>query len=357
MKDINSIQFIDSLAEITRHRDREIIEHSLLRTLLEYDPSFDYWLYRVMAPQPEVTLGLLAYASHKDIVTAEHIRKHELPQYVHEAVIEVINTGKIVTADNNPEDPERKIIYPAFNANDEIFAVLIQSTDTNNYERQRLIHGFLRIYSNYLELIEITKRDKLTGLLNRETLESEITRILIQNASDGKPMAPPKALINNDARTYKGELTYWLGVLDIDFFKSINDNYGHLYGDEILILVARLMEESVRSHDLVFRYGGEEFVILLRAYDLNDALAAFERIRTTIRNHNFAKIEKLTVSQGVRQILNQPGSAEVIAEADAALYYAKEHGRDQIQVYEILLAEGKIEAKTEEFESGGVQFF
>ena len=136
-----------------------------------------------------------------------------------------------------------------------------------------------------------------------------------------------------------------IGVIDIGHFKAINDSYGHIYGDEVLILVARLLESSIRDYDLAFRFGGEEFVILMQAFDGDDAEYAFDRMRIKMSEHGFAKIEPLTVSIGVAQISHQMGSAEVIDQADKALYYAKENNRDRSCIYESLISQQRIKGK------------
>ena len=345
MTKINSIKFIDSLAEITRHRDREIIERSLLNTLLEFDKKSSFRLYQVLTFEPVIELGLLAYASHNNIITSEDITKQEVPEHFQQAIVGVIKKGQIISIKQQQNSPEIEIIYPAFDINEQIFAILIQTTRQLEREVKHLIHGLLRIYSNYLELIDISKRDKLTGLLNRETLESEIARILNQNNSPSVPIN--EDTIKNDARCYKGEQKHWLCILDIDHFKSINDKYGHLYGDEILILVARLLEKSVRGCDKIFRFGGEEFVIIIKDFDQHHALLAFERIRRVIKSHQYAKVHTLTVSIGGTEIINKTNPRHIIANADHALYYAKHHGRNQVQVYETLLADGKIPPQKE----------
>ncbi|WP_022940031.1 GGDEF domain-containing protein [Psychromonas hadalis] len=357
MKKINSIKFIDSLAEITRYRDREVIEQSLLKTLLEFKNDSSFRLYQVLSCEPELKLGLLAYAANDNITTAENIHHYALPQYIEDALVEVIETGKIITIESEKSNKEIQIIYPAFNANDDIFAILIQATKQSDYETQHLVHGFLRIYSNFLEMIEITKRDKLTGLLNRETLDAEITRILISNNMPNINNSPSSFERQTDSRKYKGSLKHWLCILDIDHFKAINDQYGHIYGDEILILVARLLEKSVREFDKIFRFGGEEFVILVKSYDADDALFAFERIRIVIATHQYAKISSLTISIGGTEITNQIDPRDVIEAADTALYYAKEHGRNQVHMFENLIRDNKITAKKENAIESDIEFF
>lgn len=361
MKKINSIQFIDTLAEMTRYQDREVIEKSLLKTISEYEPTHQFSLYQVIASEPEITLGLLSYTSKHNIVTTEKVKRYRLPSEIHNGIVETINSGTLKVFERMNSELNKLVIYPAYNRDNNIFAVLIQKTDAVDTDSQRLIYGFLRIYSNYLELIEQTKRDKLTGLLNRETLDDEISRIIIHNNMVHDPLSNAEEenddYMESESRRKIEKEGYWLGVLDIDFFKRINDEYGHLYGDEVLILVARLMERSVRTIDLVFRFGGEEFVILLKAENSADAEAGFERISHAIKTHKYANIEQLTISIGVTQIQFQEGSSHVISEADEALYYAKSHGRDQVVMRQKLIDSGILEDNVEEYKAGEISFF
>ncbi len=357
MKKIDSVHFVNALAELTSHNDREIIERSLLETLSEYHGAEEYWLYQVLTIQPELSLGLLAYAANGRIVISEHAVKQQLPEQITQNVIETILGAKVAVVQPQDASQDTYTIYPALDHNQEVFAILIERAHEIVYESQRLAHGFLRVYANYLRLLELNRRDKLTGLLNRETLEQEITRIIILNNECIPPGLPKEPEVEDESRQHKGELKHWLGVLDIDHFKRINDTFGHVYGDEILILVSRLMEKSVRGYDLIFRYGGEEFVILLKAFDRDDARNTFERIRTAVGHHNYAKVEQVTVSIGVIEIGHQTGPAEVIEHADEALYYAKTNGRDQVHFYEDLVAAGEIQPVAPKVESGGISFF
>lgn len=339
----NPIKFINLLAEMTRHRDREIIESSLLTTLLEFEVASHFSLYQVLGLEPDIKLGLLASASYQEMITPEELQKQHLPSDFQQAILKVIKSGKVVTLQQTPTHNYIQVIYPAFDTDGNILAILVQTTKQLDYQEKALVHGFLRIYSNYLELIEISKRDKLTGLLNRQTLESEIQRILKRNTPVSTLHSENQTPENSRERQQKSPLTYWICILDIDHFKDVNDKYGHIYGDEVLILVARLLEKSVRECDKIFRFGGEEFVVLMRAFDQEDARLGFERIRRVIKTHQYAKIDTLTVSIGGKEIAQQNDPREVISDADNALYYAKNHGRDQVQIYEMLLEERKIQ--------------
>ncbi|MCU7940561.1 MAG: GGDEF domain-containing protein [gamma proteobacterium symbiont of Bathyaustriella thionipta] len=345
MKYLNNINFIESLARGTRHYDQKVIKQSLLEALNDFSFDADYELYRVYSTPLETTLSLLAVDKDNNIDIFKHGKDCDsFPVYLFSAISKAIesNTNSII---NKPGTTEiTHYIYPASDKKKDIYTVLIQTTAHKiEPENQRLVYGLLKLYSNYLHLIEKIKRDNLTNLLNRETLDTEITQILEQT-SNNQLIFSKNSLSFTEQREKYEDYNYWLGVLDIDFFKNINDGYGHLYGDEVLIMVARLIEKNVRKFDLVFRYGGEEFVIILKSHDREVARLAFERIRKQIQAHSFGKIKQLTVSIGINQIIKQSGTSEIIGCADNALYFAKDNGRNQIQFYEELPEQKMAEA-------------
>src|SRR5205085_360480 len=146
----------------------------------------------------------------------------------------------------------------------------------------------------------------------------------------------------------------WLGVIDIDHFKRVNDTFGHLIGDEVLLLLATMMKVSFRTYDKLFRFGGEEFVVLLKPTDSNNAHAAFERFRKDIEARNFPQVGRITVSIGYARIGPKDQPTVVIDRADEALYWAKEHGRNRTFNYETLIASGELKQKESKSD---VEFF
>ena len=134
-------------------------------------------------------------------------------------------------------------------------------------------------------------------------------------------------------------------MVDIDHFKRVNDNHGHLIGDELLLLVSQLMRSSFRFDDTLYRFGGEEFVILLRAPARDHARIAFERFRKRLASHDFPRVGSVTASIGFTEIrdLDLPSSA--FERADQAVYFAKESGRNQSRCFEDLLDRGDLDVR------------
>lgn len=161
-------------------------------------------------------------------------------------------------------------------------------------------------YTNY-----IANHDKLTSLCNRymfdESLDKEIKR--------AKRYAHPLSFI----------------ILDLDYFKDINDTYGHQTGDKILIELAGILLDNIRDIDIAARWGGEEFVIILPDTDNEQGSALAEKLRGIIQAHSFENKISLTCSFGVTSFRKDDTNDAIFARMDRALYKAKELGRNNVQ--------------------------
>lgn len=171
--------------------------------------------------------------------------------------------------------------------------------------------NFIYSQSKYLSIT-----DELTGLYNRRHFESNFEREFLR------------------AKRYNSNLS--VAIVDIDFFKQINDKYGHLTGDFVLREIAFILKDSLRKTDMVFRYGGEEFAILLTETDSEQSLIPLERLRKYIETKTFVKSGnsiKFTVSIGVSSNIIETNTPDELLElADKALYKAKNSGRNQVVV-------------------------
>ena len=128
------------------------------------------------------------------------------------------------------------------------------------------------------------------------------------------------------------ETPFSMAILDIDKFKDFNDTYGHLIGDEILIMIARYVENSLRATDMFARWGGEEFVILFREVDVNKATKIVEKIRKNISELKHDSAGSVTVSFGLTEFKVYDTAETMFKRCDEALYKAKENGRNRVEV-------------------------
>ncbi len=136
------------------------------------------------------------------------------------------------------------------------------------------------------------------------------------------------------AKRYGNKLS--IGIIDVDFFKKINDTYGHLCGDYILQEVAYNIVNNFRQTDFVFRYGGEEFTVILTETSAESAQIPFERLRKTIEEQVFRydnKDIKVTISAGISSNTKLQDAWDMLDEADKALYKAKNNGRNRVELF------------------------
>jgi two-component system, cell cycle response regulator len=173
-----------------------------------------------------------------------------------------------------------------------------------------------RLRDNVQQSIEMAITDGLTGLYNRRYMETHLGSLLEQAGARGKPLT--------------------IMVLDIDFFKSINDTYGHDAGDDVLREFATRIRKSIRGIDLACRLGGEEFVIVMPETDMAVATIVAERLRRRIASEPFiiaqgAKAIDVTISIGIATLDTADDTASTILKrADQALYRAKRDGRNRV---------------------------
>jgi diguanylate cyclase (GGDEF)-like protein len=195
----------------------------------------------------------------------------------------------------------------------------------------------VRIYGNQISLLDYSELDTLTHLLNRKTFDETFDRLLTARLADAS-----ETVSKNRREHPEYGKPAWLGVIDIDHFKRVNDSFGHLFGDEVLLRVGDLMRKTFRGGDRLFRFGGEEFVVILNAETEDLAATGFNRFRASVEGNEFPQVGQVTCSVGFTAVRNGDVPTDVVGRADEALYYAKEHGRNQVCCYEQLLAEGAI---------------
>lgn len=191
-------------------------------------------------------------------------------------------------------------------------SLALESQRTENF----LVHMELDLQNK--KLAELNSTDPLTGVMNRRSL----LQVLYVYFEEFRRYSTPVSLV----------------MIDIDYFKPVNDTHGHQVGDQVLAEFARLLSDSLRSTDRVARYGGEEFVIVLPHLHCKQACDAAERLRRIVMNTRFSDHDlQITASFGVAELTSDaPGINSLIKRADDALYSAKHHGRNRVAVFDFM---------------------
>lgn len=321
-------RLLESLVRLTEKRDQHALEKCLVDTLPDLIPASSIVLYELQYIDEVTWVYPVAHSGTPSLDTP----MQPLPGNDFSACLACINSGHI-SSELLP-DGHTRTYYPVEGI-DGTYACLTIEAMSPSPAIDRIVDAFLHIHTNYLELIHDSERDTLTSLYNRKKFDARIIDAIEDTSHRGKRI--------KDAATH-----HYLCLLDIDHFKQVNDNFGHLYGDEVLLIFARLMQETFRSEDWLFRFGGEEFLVILRNATDAQANAALTRFRERVEAHEFPQVGHITVSIGFTRIQANLLPTSIVEQADIALYYAKGHGRNQVQQYSELLAAGLIKPPVSE---------
>jgi diguanylate cyclase (GGDEF)-like protein len=329
-------QLITHLVDLTRHFDRKVIEARLIAALRDIASASEVMLYDIVLIKGQRWLRTKNIA--RDPLDTSLLQTTPAVALLdsNASLAECILRGDRLATDIQCDGAVVHWI-PLWRGENVSSCISFKCTallDTSGFEN---VQGILAVYENFLTLLDYSEKDSLTGLLNRKTFDQQFVDLVETVAVQTLPLEDDPL----ERRQSANIVEHWLAVIDIDHFKQVNDQYGHLYGDEVLIMLANILKQTFRDYDRVFRFGGEEFVVLLRSATRDNARRSFERLRERVASHKFAEIGQVTVSVGfVGMGANTP--VTILGHADQALYFAKENGRNQVCFYDELVTAGKV---------------
>jgi len=337
MQENNLKSVLENIISLTSERDTNAIELALAQTLFKLAAPESMTLYRASS------IDNIKYAN---TLIGKQQENEDIPKDILDALKECLETCKTTYTQRQ----EKKLtLFPLLSAkNQPIAVILIEAMQDSQDHALTLM--ILKIYHNFVALMNENERDTLTGLLNRKTFDLKINNIISGNLNglnnlDGEDTLNRRA--NKSVHNY-------LAIFDIDHFKRVNDTFGHLMGDEVLLLFSRVLEKSFRDQDLLFRFGGEEFIGIFECPSDETMDAVLNRYRENIEMHSFPQVGKVTVSAGFTKIDAYDTSSNIIGRADAALYHAKKNGRNQVCHHEQLISSGALQHSEN---SGEIELF
>jgi diguanylate cyclase (GGDEF)-like protein len=349
---------IDQLAALTAQRDREMLDVSLAQGVMELLGANSVGVYRLLGQEGEARhwmCGGLARPGQLTISDSPWADVDTLSREAdHPARQQVLNSRALTQSElpcTTVEDASHRFVA--------VLPLMVELGSPGVLEVHtdkplppgalRPIQTLLKVFANFQNLLESSQRDSLTGLLNRQSFDATFMKATMPIVEEGA------AERGGSERRTAPVTGYWLGVVDIDHFKRVNDGFGHLIGDEVLVLLARIMRQSFRHYDRLYRFGGEEFVVLLRAGSEEDAMGAFERFRLHVMGYPFPQVQHVTVSIGVSAVQHHETPNGAFSRADQAVYQAKHQGRNQVLCYEAEVRSGAMQS--EQSHIGDVELF
>jgi diguanylate cyclase (GGDEF)-like protein len=326
-------QIIDYLTEMTGFRDRESLDLALVAGLKEMIGPVSVGIYRPVGDPKNLRWLTSARQRADDLVASADppwVELSSLPSLTdHPDRCRALEGHAVRTTRGDAHVS----VFPMITDRGISGVLEAETAEFMDEAVCSTVCGVLHVYCNFQNALDYGERDTLTGLLNRKTFDERFYKSVQTLAPAGEE--PDRRHKGNDGRR-------WVGMIDIDFFKAVNDRFGHLIGDEVLLLLSRLMGASLRTQDELYRFGGEEFVVVLACADADDAMQVFERLRGEAEDFNFPQVGHVTISVGFTEIFPGDSASSALGRADRAMYRAKAKGRNQVQDHERLVAQGEL---------------
>jgi diguanylate cyclase (GGDEF)-like protein len=338
---------IEHFLKLTDHRDRDHLELTLSKALIDLLPIERVVMARVVSEEGvkrwfEIASldarggGKLVDPLQMDFNVLRPLEDDKDRYHC------VLNRYRVEVAWAG-EDGPRITYLPLFadSRNDDEGVVEIHSGAALNAQQQQTIDVVLHVFRNMYNLLAYSDRDALTGLLNRKALDDTFYSAVLEELDEGAQAKVRDATVEpGHERRHRVPPNYWLGTVSVDNFGLINDKNGHLIAEEVLLLVARIMNNTFRTYDRIYRLGGEQFAVLMHCPDEALVLAAFERFRANMEKFNFPQVGRVTACAGFTRVTSDDSPDTTLERAERAVDYAQHNGRNKVFSHGDLVRKG-----------------
>lgn len=362
----NSSRLVDHVIKLTEHRDRGLLDITLTKALMDLLGPQKVAIFGVVTENNKTYWVPLAHQDWRaeaqrlsDPMWGEFENLESFDDVPHRA--QSMENGEFVEWSPAIEGAPCISLFPLFRdaeAGADCTGVIeIHTEEKLSAQALNTVSRLQSVYRNMYCMLDYGERDALTGLLNRKSFDETFYKVLNDSRmdlGDSVQAVVPEGGLKAGHRLPSPTASYWLAMVDVDHFKRVNDVYGHQIGDEVLLLVARLLKKSFRSMDRVYRFGGEEFMVLMRCRDDSAVMLAAERFRSHMEDFGFPQVGRITASVGLTSVQSGDSPETARARADKALYYAKGNGRNRVCNYHDLMSLGLLLTETK---VGDVELF
>jgi diguanylate cyclase (GGDEF)-like protein len=348
------LELISHIVKISARRDRTEINSAMVDALQDLFHPQQFTIYRCYASQRKaVAFACAGFGTQGRFLRNAYLPDQRFCQPLDRDPLLQRCRNEMSAVLETTTDSGHRIIFPVICADQPSYLIDLSLSNEFSADQRITLMGLIEYFGNHIALLDYGESDTLTGLFSRRTFDKHLFELL-GKASTDELKNNPKDLPSR-RRAPADIHNHWLAICDIDHFKRVNDDFGHLIGDEVLILLSQVMRDSFRFDDQLFRFGGEEFIALLQPTNETSAFATLERFRTDVEKRVFSRVGHVTISIGFSHLLANDTPADAIDRADEALYYAKRQGRNQVASYEQLIANQALPGK--EIAKGEIELF
>jgi diguanylate cyclase (GGDEF)-like protein len=348
------LELISHIVKISARRDRTEINSAMVDALQDLFRPEQITIYRCYASKRKtVVFACAGFGAQGRFLRNAYLPDQRFCRLIErDPLLQRCRKEMSAVLDITPDGGHR-IIFPVICADEPGYLIDLSLSDEFSADQRIALMGLIEYFGNHIALLDYGESDTLTGLFSRRTFDKHLFELLGKESTDEFKNSPTEAPTRR--RGAPDTRNHWLAICDIDHFKQVNDNFGHLIGDEVLIMLAQVMRDSFRFDDQLFRFGGEEFIALLQPTNEESAFVTLDRFRSDVEKQVFSRIGHVTISIGFSCLLPNDTPADVIDRADEALYYTKRQGRNQVACYEKLIANRELPNK--EIAKGEIELF
>ena len=348
---------IEHLIKLTDHRDRDLLELTLSKALINLLPIERVVMAKVVTEEGVrrwLEIASLDARGGGKVVDPLRVDFQALRVLQDDKDrLHCLQTRSQVEVAWAGQDGPRITYLPLFNdaRNDDEGVVEVHSGSPLTHEQVLTIGAMLHVFRHMYNLLAYSDRDALTGLLNRKSLDDTFYSAVLEELEEGSAARSDALAVivePGKERRHRVPPNYWLGTVRVDHFDAISGKYGHLLGEELLLLVARIMSNTFRTYDRIYHFTADQFAVLMHCPDEALVLAAFERFRGNMEKFNFPQVGRATVSAGFTRVSADDSPDRALQRADGVVTHVQvHHDHNKVFGYSELVRKGVFDTSAE----------